>query len=65
MFPIELCQLLLQYDNGGRFDLRLPSVEVGYVTEDSDFMGKLARLFRMGRKKSNSDEKSSDDSAQG
>lgn len=30
-----------KYDNGGRFDLRLPYADQGYVDEDADFMGKL------------------------
>ena len=30
-----------QYDNGERFDLRLPYADQGYVDEDADFMGKL------------------------
>lgn len=39
-----------QYDNGGRFDLRLPYADQGYVSEDADFMGKLSSMFG-GKKK--------------
>ena len=31
----------LEYDNGERFDLRLPYADQGYVDEDADVMGKL------------------------
>ena len=32
-----------EYDNGERFDLRLPYVDNGWVDEDADVMGKLGR----------------------
>ncbi|KAK4534785.1 hypothetical protein CDCA_CDCA02G0810 [Cyanidium caldarium] len=38
-----------RYDNGERFDLRLPYVDQGYVDEEADVMGKL---FGGKRKKS-------------
>jgi hypothetical protein len=41
-----------KYDNGGRFDLRLPYADQGYVDEDSDVMGKLGAFFGGGKKKS-------------
>lgn len=34
-----------KYDNGQRFDLRLPYAERGYEDADSDVMGKLGRAF--------------------
>lgn len=34
-----------KYDNGGRFDLRLPYADQGYVDDDADVMGKLAGFF--------------------
>ncbi len=34
-----------KYDNGGRFDLKLPHVEIGYTDEDADVMGKAKRAF--------------------
>jgi len=40
-----------KFDNGGRFDLRLPYAEQGYVDEESDVMGKLASFFGGGKKK--------------
>jgi hypothetical protein len=43
------CSIFLQvggkFDNGGRFDLRLPYAEQGYVDDDSDVMGKLSSFF--------------------
>lgn len=39
-----------KFDNGGRFDLRLPYADQGYVDEDADFMGKLGQMFG-GKKK--------------
>ena len=39
-----------QYDNGERFDLRLPYADQGYVDEDADFMGKLMGFFGGGGK---------------
>ena len=38
-----------KYDNGGRFDLRLPYADQGYVDDDADVMGKLSPFF--GKKK--------------
>lgn len=40
-----------KYDNGGRFDLRLPYAEQGYVDESSDVMGKLSSFFGGNKKK--------------
>ena len=40
-----------QFDNGGRFDLRLPYADQGYVDEDADVMGKLSDFFGGGKKK--------------
>jgi hypothetical protein len=40
-----------KYDNGGRFDLRLPYAEQGYVDESADVMGKLASFFGGNKKK--------------
>jgi hypothetical protein len=34
-----------KFDNGGRFDLRLPYADQGYVSDDADVMGKLSSLF--------------------
>ena len=34
-----------KYDNGERFDLRLPYAERGYEDEDADVMGKMAKAF--------------------
>lgn len=41
------------YDNGQRFDLRLPYAERGYEDEDSDVMGKIGNAFSnlFGKKK--------------
>lgn len=35
-----------KYDNGERFDLRLPYAERGYEDESADFMGNVMRGFR-------------------
>lgn len=35
-----------KYDNGERFDLRLPYAERGYEDESADFMGNLMKGFR-------------------
>lgn len=35
-----------KYDNGERFDLRLPYAERGYVSEDADVMGSMSRAVR-------------------
>lgn len=40
-----------KFDNGGRFDLRLPYAEQGYVDEDSDVMGKIGAFFGGNKKK--------------
>ena len=40
-----------KFDNGGRFDLRLPYAEQGYVDEDADVMGKIGSFFGGGKKK--------------
>ena len=36
---------------GGRFDLRLPYADQGYVDEDADAMKKLTNFFGGGKKK--------------
>ena len=48
---IDNNQYLSQYDNGGRFDLRLPYADQGYIDEDSDVMGKLSGFFGGNKKK--------------
>jgi hypothetical protein len=40
-----------KFDNGGRFDLRLPYADQGYVDEDADVMGKLGNFFGGGASK--------------
>ena len=40
-----------QYDNGERFDLRLPYVDQGYEDPEADVMGKLMNFFGGGKKK--------------
>lgn len=40
-----------KFDNGGRFDLRLPYADQGYVDEDADVMGKISSFFGGGKKK--------------
>jgi hypothetical protein len=40
-----------KFDNGGRFDLRLPYADQGYVDEDADVMGKIGNMFSFGNKK--------------
>mmetsp|Transcript_39263 Transcript_39263/g.51767 ORF Transcript_39263/g.51767 Transcript_39263/m.51767 type:complete len:228 (-) Transcript_39263:277-960(-) len=39
-----------RFDNGERFDLRLPYVDRGYEDPDADVMGKLASFFGGGKK---------------
>jgi hypothetical protein len=39
-----------KFDNGGRFDLRLPYAEQGYVDEESDIGTKLSNFFGMNKK---------------
>lgn len=71
--PIPMASFgIPKYDNGGRFDLRLPHVEVGYTDPDSDIMSKAGnafkKLFGFGSKKTSqadsakSDENTSDTS---
>jgi hypothetical protein len=38
-----------KFDNGERFDLRLPYVDEGYVDPDASFGATLKRLFGMGK----------------
>lgn len=45
-----------EYDNGERFDLRLPYVDQGYEDPDADFMGKLMGMFGGGKKKKEEDQ---------
>ena len=40
-----------RFDNGERFDLRLPHVEHGYTDDNADVMGKLMRFFGFGKKR--------------
>jgi hypothetical protein len=41
-----------KYDEGQRFDLRLPYAERGYEDPDSDLMGKIGGFFSgLGKKK--------------
>lgn len=40
-----------KFDNGGRFDLRLPYADQGYVDEDADFMKKIGSFFGGGNNK--------------
>lgn len=45
--PIPMASFgIPQYDNGGRFDLRLPHVEVGYADPDADIMTKAGNAFK-------------------
>ena len=37
-----------QYDNGERFDLRLPYVDEGYVDESASLGNTIKRLFGLG-----------------
>ncbi len=39
-------QVVGEYDNGERFDLRLPYVDQGYEDPDADVMGKLMDMFK-------------------
>ena len=41
LHPIDIPK----YDNGERFDLRLPYAERGYESEDADVMGKMSRAL--------------------
>lgn len=54
--PIPMASFgIPKYDNGGRFDLRLPHVEVGYTDPEADVMSKagnaLKNMFGFGKKK--------------
>ena len=49
--PQILINQSIKYDNGGRFDLRLPYADQGYVDEDADVMGKIAGFFGGNKKK--------------
>lgn len=45
--PIPMASFgIPKYDNGGRFDLKLPHVEIGYTDEDADVMKKAGKAFR-------------------
>lgn len=35
-----------KYDNGERFDLRLPYAEIGYEDPEADVMGKIGKFFQ-------------------
>lgn len=55
-----------KYDNGGRFDLRLPHVEVGYTDPDADIMSKagnaIKNMFGFGKGASDKKDEVSDES---
>lgn len=64
--PIPMASFgIPKYDNGGRFDLRLPHVEVGYTDEDADVMSKAGnafkKLFGFGGKKATPDKDTGSD----
>ena len=40
-----------KFDNGGRFDLRLPYADQGYIDDDADVMGKIGNFFGGKKKK--------------
>jgi len=42
--------VLTKFDNGGRFDLRLPYAEQGYVDKDADVLGKIFGRSKMTNK---------------
>lgn len=45
--PIPMASFgIPKYDNGGRFDLKLPHVEHGYTDDDADVMGKAGQAFK-------------------
>ena len=50
-FRLTRIQVGGKFDNGGRFDLRLPYADQGYVDDDADLMGKMASFFGGGKKK--------------
>lgn len=59
--PIPMASFgIPKYDNGGRFDLRLPHVEFGYSDPDADIMSKAGNAIKnlFGLKK---EEKKADD----
>ena len=60
MSPIDVPQ----YDNGQRFDLRLPYAERGYEDEDADVMGKMAKAFGGFFGKGDKDKKKEDEGNQ-
>mmetsp|Transcript_2755 Transcript_2755/g.5027 ORF Transcript_2755/g.5027 Transcript_2755/m.5027 type:complete len:174 (+) Transcript_2755:58-579(+) len=45
--PIPMASFgIPKFDNGERFDLRLPYAEQGYVSEDADIVGKIRNWFK-------------------
>lgn len=71
--PIPMASFgIPKYDRGGRFDLKLPHVEVGYTDPDADIMSKAGNAFKnmfgFGKKDesppSNNEAKSDDASSQ-
>lgn len=45
--PIPMASFgIPKYDNGGRFDLKLPHVEIGYTDEDADVMKKAGNAIK-------------------
>lgn len=45
--PIPMASFgIPKYDRGGRFDLKLPHVEIGYSDPDADVMAKAGRAFK-------------------
>jgi len=53
--PIPASPLQIpRFDNGERFDLRLPYVDRGYEDPESDVVGKVASFFGLGKKQTQS-----------
>lgn len=49
-----------KYDNGERFDLRLPYVDAGYEDPDADIMGRIKNWFWGNRPKNTDCEEETD-----
>lgn len=63
--PIPMASFgIPKYDNGARFDLRLPHVEIGYADPDADIMAKagnaMKNLFGFGKKQEEAETKPDD-----
>ena len=50
-FRSDICIQGGKFDNGGRFDLRLPYANQGYEDPDADVMAKIGNFFGGGKKK--------------